>query len=305
MKIRIAAICDLHAGEKSALTHRRGDIADVLLLRAVHQINRWIKPDITLLLGDVVADGQDPSAREDMQKLRDITELLQSPTIVIPGNHDGQIETFYSFFKPPAGQMDIKGFRFVTFWDPEKADFSTSRSKAEIDRLKAARTGHDGPIISLQHVPIFPPGKSECPYNFANATEIISVIKNCGCFLALSGHYHKGMELIKDEGINFLAGPALCESPFYFLQIDTDGRDIEVTKHQLAMPAELELVDCHIHTQLAYCSENMDAAKTVLLAEDFGLAGMGFSEHSNQLYFDEQNFQKWRWTREGIALAPP
>jgi len=305
MKITIAVICDLHAADSPPLPHLRGDIADVLLLRAVHQVNRWIKPDVTVLLGDMLDDPKCPAAHERLRNLRDIVELLQSPAIVIPGNHDGDPDEFYRIFQRPAETVDIKGFRFAAFLDPEEPGFNARRTKRDLERLKAARAGHAGPIISLQHVPIFPPGKSECPYSFLNAGQVISMMKSSGIYLAVSGHYHRGMNLIKSQGVNFLAAPALCESPFQFLQIDTDGRDIHVTKHRLAMPEKLGLVDCHIHTQLAYCSENMDAEKTLSLAKDFGLAGIGFSEHTNQLYFAEKNFEKWRWHREGITLARP
>lgn len=305
MKITVAVISDLHAAEACSLPHLRGDIADVLLLRAVHQINRWIKPDVTVFLGDVVDDGDSPAAQVHLQRARQIVELLKSPLIVIPGNHDGDINRFYEIFPRPAETVDIKGVRFVVFIDPEEPGFNARRTARDLERLKAARQGHPGPIVSLQHVPIFPPGRSDCPYNFTNADEIISIMKSCGYLCTISGHYHRGMDLIKAGHVNFLAAPAMCESPFCFLQIDINGDDIQVTKHRLALDERLGLVDCHIHTQLAYCSENMDAARSLSLAKDLGLAGVGFCEHSAQLYFDLQACEARGWLADGLASALP
>lgn len=305
MKIRLAVITDLHTAQKCALPHHRGDIADVLLLRAVHYINRWIKPDVTLLLGDMVDDGESPEAHTRLQQCREAVDLLQSPSIVIPGNRDGNIDSFYRIFQRPTESADIKGVRFLVFLDPGDAELNARRTGRDLERIKAARHGYSGPIVSVQHVPIFPPGKSDCPYNFTNADEIISVMKSCGVLLAVSGHYHRGIDLIKTDSVNFLAAPALCQSPFYFLQIDIQDRDIELTRHQLALPEELQLVDCHIHTQLAYCSENMDVDRSLSLAKDFNLAGVGFSEHSPQLYFDLPGYESRRWLTGGMASAKP
>jgi histidinol phosphatase-like PHP family hydrolase len=53
----------------------------------------------------------------------------------------------------------------------------------------------------------------------------------------------------------------------------------------------------HVHSPLAYCSENMDVRKSMGLAEDFGLSGLTFAEHSGQLYFDKATY----WSKSCLA----
>jgi histidinol phosphatase-like PHP family hydrolase/calcineurin-like phosphoesterase family protein len=303
MKVRIAAISDIHAAGCCAVSSMRGDIADVLLLRAVHYVNRLIKPDVTLVLGDIVDDGFSPSAQTYLRQAGKTLQLLHSPFLVIPGNHDGDSDSFYRVFPHPDECVAVKGVRFLVFLDPQEPGFNARRTDADLGRIKAARIDYSGSLISVQHVPLFPPGASDCPYNFTNAERVISVMKSCGVALAISGHYHRGMALLKADNVSFVAAPALCEWPFRFLQIDIEEQDIFVTEHQLAVPPELELVDCHVHTELAYCSENMEVRRVLSLAKDFNLAGVGFSEHTAQLYFDVRSYESCEWLTAGLGLA--
>jgi len=64
-------------------------------------------------------------------------------------------------------------------------------------------------------------------------------------------------------------------------------------------------VDTHMHTQMAYCSENMDVATMIPLAKDFGLAGICMTEHSGQLYFSSERYWKKHCLQEGMASAVP
>jgi histidinol phosphatase-like PHP family hydrolase len=59
-------------------------------------------------------------------------------------------------------------------------------------------------------------------------------------------------------------------------------------------------MDNHVHTELAYCSENMTVEKSIALAHDFGLSGVTFTEHSGQLYFDRQPYWRNAWLDGGV-----
>jgi histidinol phosphatase-like PHP family hydrolase len=124
-----------------------------------------------------------------------------------------------------------------------------------------------------------------------------------GITLAIGGHYHEGFGLINDDGVNFLAAPALCQSPFSFLEMDIINGKVTVTRHDLRLPEKLNLWDMHVHTQFAYCSENMEVVKSMGLAQDFGLAGLTFTEHSGHLYFDRQTYGNQNCFRDGIDSA--
>ena len=289
MKIRIAVVTDIHAPGSVEHPEYRGELADNLLLRLVNRFNRWIKPDITIVAGDIVDGCDSDIAHLWLRKIRPILDKLTCPYVVVRGNHDPSAEFFYRAFERK-DRLDIKGYRFVIFDDPQEPEYCASRTAEQLQRFKSARTDHSGPVISVQHVPLFPPGMSDCPYNYINAEQIIDQMRNQKVFLSISGHYHKGMELIKSEDMNFVAAPSVCILPFSYMIIDVDGEKVSATTDCFQMPPALGLVDRHVHTQLAYCSENMNVSSVMKLYRDLGLAGVIFTEHTGQLYFDKESF---------------
>ena len=298
MSLRIVAIADAHYTEGSldACGVRRTAIADTLLLRAIQRVNRFIKPDLTVILGDLVDDG----SRESLEHLKPIIERLATPYIIIPGNHDGDIEQFYSVFSRPAETLDINGVRVVTFIDPEEPGYNARRCKGDIARMDAARSDHDGPIVSLQHVPLLPPNASESPYGYVNASEVWSAFERNDFTLAISGHWHAGDDLVARGAGKAVVVPALCEAPFAFTEIVIDGDSVETHRHELSLPDGLDLCDYHVHTPFAYCSENMNAPLTLKIAREFRLAHLCFTEHSGQLYFDRDTFWGAKFLDDGL-----
>ena len=121
--------------------------------------------------------------------------------------------------------------------------------------------------------------------------------------LSVSGHHHHGAEDTREDGVTFVNAPGLCEAPFPFLEITIENGRIETRRHELVMPRELQLVDNHLHTELAYCSDNMTVTSAIALAQDFGLAGVTFTEHAGQLYFDRKSYWRNTWMDAGIGGA--
>jgi histidinol phosphatase-like PHP family hydrolase/predicted phosphodiesterase len=327
MKIRIAVVTDIHSVRdrppEATIRHqrclvsngihapgsqnhpeRRGELAENLLLRVVNRFNRWIKPDITIIGGDVVDDCDSETACDWLVKIRRLLDKLACPYVVVRGNHDAAADYFYKVFDK-IDQLDIKGYRLVIFDDPEEPNYCASRTNTDLQRFRAARADYNGPVISVQHTPLFPPGMSDCPYNYTNVEQIITEMRKYKVFLSVSGHYHKGVELINSRGINFITAPALCESPFSYMIIDAEDEKLSVSTDCFQMPPQLGLIDRHVHTQLAYCSENMDVASVMKLYRDFGLAGVIFTEHTGQLYFDKDYFFSGDFCINGLDAAMP
>jgi histidinol phosphatase-like PHP family hydrolase/calcineurin-like phosphoesterase family protein len=307
MSIKIALISDIHYSKEVNLAckNRKGEYADIFLLRAVHRINRFIKPDITLILGDLINDPESEDASKLLKELKQVIDKLESPSIVIPGNHDTEPENFYKIFEKPKDCIDVKGVKFVHFLDKEEPGYNASRTDSDIEKFKKARSSFDGQIVAVQHVPVFPPGKHECPYNYLNAEKIIDAMRENNVSLSLAGHYHEGFDSLKEGDITFITSPALCESPFKFFEIDLEQNGkASVKTHCLKNPEKAELIDYHIHTSLAYCNENMDMKKSVDLAEAFGLKKTGFGEHSGHLYFDNDTYWPGAFLSEGIDYRP-
>ncbi len=290
--ITLAVLADIHAGGDSN-GPRRSEIAPILLLRAVQRINRFIRPDLTVILGDLLDQGDAPDAPARREEIKQILDRLDAPWLALPGNHDGAIDDFYQTFPRPPPAFDCNGVRFLVFHDPEEPGWNARRTPADIERLRAERRAFDGPIVCLQHVPVFPPGAAACPYNLVNAEAVIEAMRGPGLTLALAGHEHRGVPLIRRPGLAFAAAPALCEAPFRFwiIRLEKDRQTWNLREETLQLPPELELADRHIHTPFAYCNENMDIAQTPNLAREFGLAGIAFTEHSAHLY----------WTRRACA----
>ncbi len=301
--LTIAVLTDIHYGAPSLIPQRHSEIADTLLLRAVHRLNRLIKPNITVVLGDLVDNGDAVDTGERLEQLHAILDKLHTPYIVIPGNHDGDADAFYRVFERPADIADLAGIRFLPFIDQAAPGYNATRRVSDIARFRAARNDYDGPIVALQHVCLAPPSQSDIPYNYTNAQAIADAMTASAITLSISGHYHAGTPVVRDKNSTFVNAPTLCEAPFRFLTVTLDQDQIAVQHHQLAMPKSLGLIDNHIHTQLAYCGENVTVERVLALAQDFGLAGVGFTEHSGQLYFDQHRYWGQDGLREGIASA--
>ena len=103
----IAVLTDIHFGEPAGIISRRNEIADIVLMRAVSRINRLVQPDVTVILGDVLNDVTCDRSHDHMLHIREILDRLQSPYIVIPGNHDCSADDFYRVFDRPNDIVDI------------------------------------------------------------------------------------------------------------------------------------------------------------------------------------------------------
>ncbi len=299
MTVKIAVLSDAHMAQEAA-GNRRGDIAPILLLRAVNRLNRWVQPDVTLILGDLINDPQAAEAEAYLRELRVIVDRIQSPTLVIPGNHDMEADRFYRIFDRPGDWLEVAGVRFVPFLDPEEPGWNARREGRDLDRMAAARVGFAGPLVSVQHVPVFPPGRSECPYNYVNAEAVIEAMAANSYRLAVSGHFHPGMEVVRQGEMSFVAGPALCEAPFRFDELELTDDQVRLTRHSLAIPAELGLVDLHVHTHLAYCNENMTVRAATAFGREMGLAEVAFAEHTSHLYYDREVYSSGAFLNAGV-----
>ncbi len=305
MSLKIVVIADLHAGDARLNGHIRGDIADLLLSRTALWLSTSIHPDITILLGDIADDGKSQSGKAWYPRIAKALGRVEGRTMIIPGNHDCEANEFYEFFEKPGEWVDVNGVRIVPFIDEEIPLWNSRRSAADIEKMRRARAGFDGEIVCVQHVPVLPPGASECPYNAVNAEEIIDVMRQERILLSIGGHYHWGVDLIERDGMYFGAADAICRGEFGFWEVDIDGKDVKVKKRKLKLPPELELIDLHNHTPLGYCGSHMDIVRAVPLAKDCGLSVLGFSEHTDQLLLRREKFEVQYCHWHSLAEFPP
>ena len=282
--MKIVIFSDLHyAADGSMLAGRQSSLSDILLLRTVHRINRYIQPDLAVFCGDMT---DSPGDTESLKKLSEILGKLSVPFIAIPGNHDPDPETFYQIIPKPAEHLDIKGFRFIPASDEMRPGWNARRHPDEIQRCKNLAESFEGRSILIQHVPLYLPGTADCPYRIENAEEILS-----GPFSgAISGHWHAGFQTVQNNGFFAVCAPALCEPPFIYtvLNLDESTGKATVEQEQLQLPPGY--IDTHIHTCNANCQENMDTDRSIAFTRVFGLKNFAFTEHSGQLYVSGQDY---------------
>lgn len=102
--------------------------------------------------------------------------------------------------------------------------------------------------------------------------------KHCLCCV------YRGETPAHDGGVHFFRPDPFCEEPYRFsiMTLDDSGR-FSVELEQLRLPGGI--MDMHVHTPLAYCSENMSMRSALEIAELEGLEKVAFTEHSGHLYF--------------------
>ena len=301
--MRLVVLSDLHDGGAPPASGPFARIKPVhlLLRRAVRRINRFLKPDFVAVLGDLVEEGAAPDAGERYAGLRRILEELTPPWWVLPGNHDAPPEVFDRHWPRPAERIELGGARCLPFADRFMPGHRAERAAGDLARASAAGEGWNGPVIALHHVPLFPPGAHECPYNYVNAAEALAANARGGVSLTVAGHYHRGFGPISCPGGWTLAAPAFYEAPFRFLEIEARaGRPPIVVEHALRMPDSLPLAESHTHTELAYCAGDITAQGAVETCSLVGVRAPAFAEHSGQLYFDADMFWRAGFMERGV-----
>jgi predicted phosphodiesterase len=232
--IRIAVLTDIHyTGPSTPVSPCKGrasQFGDVLFERAIGRLNAKIKPDVALILGDLVDNG----CVADLRIIKQRIQTIDAPTLLIPGNHDGDIETFDQIFGSLPQSLDVRGFRIIALRDPEQPGYNAVRTEEGFAQMRAARRGHSGPIIAAQHVPLFPPGTLDLYYNYVNAPDVIACMQRANIGWAIAGHAHRSAEHIDERGTRFIAAPALCEQPFQFMEIVIEGNSTRSIIHSLS-----------------------------------------------------------------------
>lgn len=300
--MKLVLLADLHdAAADVAGSARRSAGARWILRRAVRRINRYLRPDLVVLAGDLLENGCAPDAAERYTAIREILDRLEAPWLAVPGNHDAPLDAFYSYLPRPADFTEAGGVRVVCFTDPPAPYWCAERLPADLARSESAGEGASGPVIALQHVPLFPRGATPCPYNFENAEAALESARKGGISLILSGHYHAGFPLTMANGIALACAPALCEAPFRFLEIELEpGSPPKETVHALQMSEDLRLGESHVHTEMAYCADGITVEAALAAGELFGVGPMRFAEHTGQLYFDRETFWSAAFMRDGL-----
>ncbi|MDY7011333.1 MAG: metallophosphoesterase [Planctomycetota bacterium] len=308
-EFRLLVIADSHYAScgDDVVSHpkRRCDLGCELVRRAVIDADRRGAFDAIALMGDLIDNGTSPRAADDLRAVRDeiLAAAPDTPLLVVPGNHDGDAEQMLGLFGQRPGLHAVGPYRFVTFVDSYVDDRICTRSEAD-RRFLADLAGSAGPpIVVLQHNPMNPNiATDDYPFMLTNRREVMADYAAAGVLLSISGHYHTGQALNVADGVRYFTAPAVCEAPFRYAIITLRRRDVEVEIRPLALADKPAIIDCHAHTEFAYCAEDVTAKDIIARARDFGLAGQCLTEHAGQLYCSAEDFWAARHIREPAII---
>jgi histidinol phosphatase-like PHP family hydrolase len=298
-ELRLLVVTDLHyvkaAENGCTLPERRCALGRVLLRKTLLRLKHdGVKPDVLILLGDLVDNGAAAGAREDMAELAEEARQAGIPVLALPGNHD-RGAGFAEHFDCAPGLHEIGGYGFLIFNDNFGPDDVTTRREEDLalpGRVAAERP--DLPLVALQHNPLHPAIANAYPYLPVNTEAILRSYEEAGVVLSLSGHYHAGQPASRLGTVTYGAAPALCEDPFRFWEVTLRGREVAVRAHALKLPVA-GLADVHCHSEYAYCASTVNARDDIALARALGLGRLCLTEHAFQLYFDRKEAWSFRW----------
>jgi len=294
---RLLVIADMHyapsaAEAAEAPPERRCACGLELVCRAIADARLRGGFDAIAMVGDLLNNGNLPSAAGALTDLRDTVAQAapDTPLLVAPGNHDGDAGLVHAIFETRSGLRELGGYRFVTFTDAyDTADRCTRR---EEDRRLLRRLAGEpgGPIVVLQHNPLYPPIESDYPYMLTNGEGVLLDYAEANVLLSLSGHYHAGQPPANHNRTLYFTAPALAEAPFSYAIATLSGTRVSVKTRHLKMAASPAIIDSHIHTEFGYCAQDVRAGPAIERARMLGLAGICLVEHAPQLYCLSDDF---------------
>jgi len=294
---RLLVLADIHyapseADAADAPPERRCTFGLELVRRAIADARLRGGFDAIALLGDLLNNGNLPTAANALTDLRDALAQAapDTPLLITPGNHDGDAGLVYAIFDARPRLHEMGGYRFIVFADSyDAADRCTRRDE---DRRLLHRLAQEpgGPIVALQHNPLYPPIESDYPYMLTRSADVMRDYAEAQVLLSLSGHYHAGQPVTLRHGTAYVAVPALAEAPFSYALVTLQGHEALVETRRLRLPDAPALVDSHIHTEFGYCAQDVRSGPAIERARTLGLAGVCLVEHAPQLYCLSDDF---------------
>jgi histidinol phosphatase-like PHP family hydrolase len=271
---------------------RRCTLGLELVRRAVADARLRGGFDAVVLLGDLLDNGDLPGAAAALVALADSLREAspETPLVVVPGNHDGDPARLLGAFADRPGLHGLGGYRLITFADAYDEGDRGTRSAADRRLLRQIAEKPGGPLVAIQHNPLYPRIESDYPYMLSNSDALIADYAAAHVLASLSGHYHAGQPPAIHDGTLYLTVPALCEAPYCYAIVTLDGLKATAETRRLRMPEAPPVVDTHIHTEFGYCARDVRSGPVIERARTIGLAGICLVEHAPQLYMLPDDF---------------
>ena len=243
--MKIAHISDFHLRHHlpgtSSISRRLSRKMPDLVAEAVRQIGD-ADPDLVAVTGDLVdypfygMHNRDLVAIgvKDLELVRELFSPLTCPVAFLFGNHDHP-DSFREVFGDLPVDFEVEGSRILIFNDQEVQNNFSQRLGEQRERFLAALAeGDPRPQIHLQHYLISPIHNQGYPHSYLEAESLQEAVKgDARVRLVLSGHYHKGVSLFKEERTYFSTAPAFGEPPHPYRIYDIGSDVVTQTEHSL------------------------------------------------------------------------
>lgn len=304
-ELTIVAVADTHYARQFSPEARAPLAASALAIewvtRAVAEARRVAKPDVLVLLGDLLNDHGTPGAAQEREEFAAALRELRIPFIVVPGNHDGDPQATLRAFGQQVGACRVQGRMFYTFADPYAEGDTMRRLPGALEEFLRAAEGQ-GAVV-LQHSPLYPEiDSTQYPYMPLNAGEIAAAYEKAGVTVSLSGHYHAGTAAAERNGVTYLTCAALTATPFAFYLVRVAGKAVRIERRQLSIAPAEGLVDVHVHSPFGYCAVDVNPPAALRRAELLGLRGITCVEHAGQLYLTNEEYWSHRHVDDPDAI---
>lgn len=249
--------------------------------------------DIIIICGDILDDGENPKSENEYIEIKKILDSFEVKKILyVFGNHDKNSEKFYEIFGEDK-YFVFDNFLFYVFCDRYLENDLCIREEKEIENFKKlVKENKNKKVIVIQHNVVYPELETSYPYNINQAEKIHKLYRENNVFLSISGHYHKGIDLIEKDGVYYFTLPAICEEPFKFFILELKDKP-EIKEESLKN--SVELIDYHCHTEFGYCAEDVSMEKVIERCNLFGIKKVYFTEHAGQLYLSFDDYWNYKF----------
>jgi 3',5'-cyclic AMP phosphodiesterase CpdA len=226
----IAQLSDVHVGG--------GRYREELLRTAIKEINA-VEPDVVVVAGDLTDEGypdQYPPAKKELS-------ALSCPQVVcVPGNHDAR-NVGYLGFEDTFGARDLR--LQLEFDSLQLALVAVDSSKPDLDEGEIGREHYgwieegfagsaDLRVFVCHHHLVPVPGTGRERNQVLDAGDVLSLLRQCGVDLVLSGHRHvpyvwpiAGMLLVHSGTVSTLRTRGFPHPAYNLLRIEAGRIAVE------------------------------------------------------------------------------
>ncbi len=212
-----------------------------LFERAIERIAK-LEPDLFVLSGDLIdypLDQMDsPSyqeqARADYRLIAGLLDRVACPMAIVYGNHDHP-SVFRQVYESLQQDQLASGYRTLTFLDDEGDANVPERIGIEQQRFATVLADSESaPQIHIQHYLVWPELNKDYPHTYGAGADMRDSIFSSGVVrLALSGHYHTGVQPTLHKDVWFATVPAFGEAPHPYWVYELDGCDLTWAQHTM------------------------------------------------------------------------